>query len=70
MGNFIPHLFHHTELLRAMLIEDALFQWDEIANSRFQHIEKLLAKTMAQPLGYYDQSKKVTVQADASQRGQ
>ena len=30
MGNFVPHLSHHTEPLRAMLKQEAVFAWDEM----------------------------------------
>ena len=69
MGNFVPHLSHHTEPLRAMLKQDAVFAWDEMANASFQKIKDLIAKSATKPLRYYDQRKPVTVQADASQRG-
>ena len=69
MGNFVPHLSHHTEPLRAMLKQDAIFTWDEMANTSFQKIKDLIAKSATKPLRYYDQRKPVTVQADASQRG-
>ena len=69
MGNFVPHLSHQTEPLQAMLKQEAVFHWDEMANASFQKIKDLIAKTAAQPLRYYDQTKPVTVQADASQRG-
>ena len=35
MGNFVPHLSHHTEPLCAMLKQDAVFAWDEMANASF-----------------------------------
>ena len=69
MGNFMPHLSHHTEPLWAMLKQEAVFHWDEMANASFQKIKDLIAKTATQPLRYYDQRKPMTVQADASQRG-
>ena len=69
MGNFMPHLSHHTEPLRAMLKQEAVFAWDEMANASFQKIKDLIAKTATKPLRYYDSTKPVTVQADASQRG-
>ena len=69
MGNFMPHLSHHTEPLRAMLKQDAVFAWDEMANASFQKIKDLIAKSATKPLQYYDRKKPVTVQADASQRG-
>ena len=36
IGNFVPHLSHHTEPLRAMLKQEAVFHWDEMANASFQ----------------------------------
>ena len=69
MGNFMPHLSHHTEPLQAMLKQDAMFHWDEATNASFQKIKDLIAKTASQPLRYYDRTRPVTVQADASQRG-
>ena len=69
MGNFMPHLSHHTEPLRAMLKQEAVFAWDEMANASFQKIKDLIAKSANKPLHYYDRRKPVTVQADASQRG-
>ena len=69
MGNFVPHLSHHTESLRTMLKQEAVFAWDEMANASFQKIKDLIAKSATKPLRYYDRRKPVTVQADASQRG-
>ena len=69
MGNFMSHLSYHTEPLRAMLKQDAVFAWDEVANTSFQKIKDLIAKSATKPLWYYDQRKAVTVQVDASQRG-
>ena len=65
----MPYLSHHTEPLRAMLKQEAVFHWDEMANASFQKIKDLIAKSATQPLRYFDQTKPVTVQADASQRG-
>ena len=69
MGNFMPHLSHHTESLLAMLKQEAVFAWDEVANTSFQKIKDLIAKSTTKPLRYYDQRTPVTVQVDASQRG-
>ena len=54
MGNFMPHLSHHIEPLRAMLKHEAVFAWDEMANASFQKIKDLIAKSAAQALRYYD----------------
>ena len=39
MGNFMPHLSHHTEPLQAMFKQEAVFPWNEMANASFQKIE-------------------------------
>ena len=69
MGNFVPHLSHYMEPLRVMLKKDRVFHWDQMANDSFQKIKDLIAKTASQPLRYYDRTKPVVVQANASQRG-
>ena len=69
LGNFVPHLSHLMEPLRAMLKQDIVFHWDQMENDSFQRIKDLIAKTASQPLRYYDRMKPMIVQADASQRG-
>ena len=69
MGNFIPHLSHHTELLRQLLKKDVMFYWDNELTRSFQEIKTLLKRATSKPLGYYDRRKEVIVQADASLRG-
>ena len=49
MGNFMPHLSHHTEPLWAMLKQEAVFAWDEMANASFQKIKDLIAKSATKP---------------------
>ena len=44
MGNFIPHLSHHTELLRQLLKKDVTFYWDDQLTRSFQEIKHLLKK--------------------------
>ena len=69
MGNFIPHLSHHTEPLRQLLKKDVMFYWDDQLTRSFQEIKHLLKKATSKPLGYYNRRKEVIVQADASLRG-
>ena len=69
MGNFIPHLSHHTEPLRQLLKKDVTFYWDDQLTRSFQEIKHLLKKQTSKPLGYYDRQKEVIVQVDASLRG-
>ena len=49
MGNLVPHLSHHTEPLQAMLKQEAVFAWDEMANASFQEIKDLIAKSATKP---------------------
>ena len=69
MGNFVPHLSHHTEPLRQLLKKDVTFCWDDQINQSFQEIKTLLKRATSKPLGYYDRKKEVIVQANASLRG-
>ena len=69
MGNFKPHLSHHTEPLRQLLKKDVTFYWDDQLTQSFQEIKHLLKRATSKPLGYYDRRKEVIVQADASLRG-
>ena len=69
MGNFIPHLSHHTELLRQLLKKDVTFYWNDQLTRSFWEIKHLLKKAALKPLGYYDRRKEVIIQADASLRG-
>ena len=43
MRNFVPHLSHHTELLRALLKKDFIVQWIKHANWSFEEIQTILA---------------------------
>ena len=49
MGTFIPHLSHHTEPLRSMLKQDAVFAWDEVKTRSFQQIKNLILKANETP---------------------
>ena len=69
VGNFIPHLSHHTELLRQLLKKDNTFYWDNQLTQSFQEIKHLLKRATSKPLGYYNRRKEAIVQADASLKG-
>ena len=69
LQTFIPHLSSNTEPLWALLKKENSFTWDENSNTCFQKIKTLLQKALLRPLRYYDQSKLVTLQCDASLKG-
>ena len=69
LQTFVPHLSSNTEPLWALLKKENCFAWDENTNTCFQKIKSQLQKALLRPLRYYDQSKLVTLQCDASLKG-
>ena len=66
---FVPHLSSNTEPLQALLKKENCFAWDKNTNTCFQKIKSQLQKALLRPLRYYDQTKPVTLQCDASLKG-
>ena len=66
---FVPHLSSNTEPLRALLKKENCFAWDKNTNTCFQKIKSQLQKALLRPLRYYDWTKPVTLQCDASLKG-
>ena len=66
---FVPHLSLNTEPLWAFLKKENCFTWDKNTNTCFQKIKSQLQKALLRPLRYYDQTKPVTLQCDASLKG-
>ena len=69
LQTFVPHLSSNTEPLWALLKKENCFTWDENTNTCFQKIKSQLQKALLRPLRYYDQTKLVTLQCDASLKG-
>ena len=69
LQTFVPHLSSNTEPLWALLKKENCFTWDENTNTCFQKIKSQLQKALLRPLRYYDQTKPVTLQCDASLKG-
>ena len=69
LQTFVPHLSLNTERLRALLKKENCFTWDENMNTCFQKIKSQLQKALLRPLRYYDRTKPVTLQCDASLKG-
>ena len=69
LQTFVSHLSSNMEPLQALLKKENSFAWDENSNTCFQNIKSLLQKALLKPLRYYDQSKPVTLQCDASLKG-
>ena len=66
LQTFVPHLSSNTEPL---LKKENCFAWDENTNMCFQKIKSQLQKALLRPLRYYDWTKPVTLQCDASLKG-
>ena len=69
LQTFIPHLSSNTEPLHALLKKENYFTWDENMNTCFQRIKSQLQKALLRPLRYYDWTKLVTLQCNASLKG-
>ena len=69
LQTFVPHLSLNTEPLQALLKKENCFAWDENTNTCFQKIKSQLQKALLRPLRYYDRTKPVTLQCDASLKG-
>ena len=69
LQTFVPHLSLNTEPLHALLKKENCFAWDENTNTCFQKIKSQLQKALLRPLRYYDRTKPVTLQCDASLKG-
>ena len=69
LQTFVPHLSSNTEPLWALLKKENCFAWDKNTNTCFQKIKSQLQKALFRPLRYYDWSKLVTLQCDASLKG-
>ena len=69
LQTFIPHLSLNTEPLWDLLKKEKCFALDKNTNMCFQKIKSQLQKTLLRPLRYYDWSKPVTLQCDASPKG-
>ena len=67
LAKFVPHLSEMTEPLRRLKDKNVEFQWLDQHSVAMNAIKKFL--TEAPVLCYYDVSKPVTVQCDASQSG-
>ena len=67
LSKFLPHLAEETHSLRNLLKDKAEFVWDSNMENVFQRVKSLI--TAVPVLAYYDVTKDVQIQADASQCG-
>ncbi|KAI8519529.1 hypothetical protein Bbelb_027860 [Branchiostoma belcheri] len=67
MTAFIPNLADHTANMRELLKEDIEYKWSESHSKDFNRVKSLITKETT--LQYYNRSKPVTLQVDASMKG-
>ena len=67
LSKFLPHLSTITEPLRRLEDKDVEWHWDENHQKAFEEVKHLI--TNHPVLCYYDVTKEVTLQCDASQSG-
>ena len=67
MGTFIPNLSNKTAPLRELTAKNAIFQWTPNHQQAFNDVKNAI--TAETTLSYFDPSKPITVQVDASMAG-
>ena len=67
LGQFIKEMSQLTHNMRSLLKKNALFQWTETHEANFQNLKKSISSDTC--LMYFDSSKPITLQIDASQVG-
>lgn len=67
LSKFIDHYADKTAPLRVLLHKDTAWYWDENTDKTFQSLKETLCK--APTLGYFDNSKPITLSVDASSFG-
>ena len=67
LGQYVKNLSDLTANLRSLLKKDALFQWTESHEANFQKLKESISSDTC--LIYFDTSKPVTLQVDASLKG-
>ena len=67
LSQYMPNISSLTSDLRGLLKKDALFQWSEAHDVTFQKIKNQISEDVC--LRYFDTTKEVVLQVDASQVG-
>ncbi|MEW8560660.1 MAG: RNase H-like domain-containing protein, partial [Candidatus Thiodiazotropha sp.] len=69
LSRFAPNLSEITLPMRQLLSKDAEFIWDEAQKTAFQKVKEILTCVPGPVLAFYDPSKELTLQVDASRSG-
>ena len=69
LSKFAPKLAEITSPMRAILNKDVEFAWDQPQIAAFQKVKEILTRSPGPILSYYDPTKDLTLQVDASKYG-
>ncbi|CAC5355707.1 unnamed protein product [Mytilus coruscus] len=69
LSKFAPNLAEITSPMRAILNKDVEFAWDEPQIMAFKKVKEVLTRSPGPILSYYDPTKDLTLQVDASKYG-
>ncbi|VDI07841.1 Hypothetical predicted protein [Mytilus galloprovincialis] len=69
LSKFAPNLAEITSPMRAILNKDVEFAWDQPQIAAFQKVKEILTRSPGPILSYYDPTKDLTLQVDASKYG-
>ena len=67
VAKFVPHFSEITKPLRGLLAKDSEFRWTDTHSKALHDLKQLLVSTPT--LGYYDVTKPIKIQTDASSSG-
>jgi hypothetical protein len=67
LSKFIPRLSEIMQPISLLLHKDVMWQWDSSQESAFEEIKKVI--TQAPVLAYFDATKQLCIQCDASSQG-
>lgn len=69
LAQYSPHLSEKTAILREMVKKDTHWNWGPEHEDTFNEMKNIITEVPGPVLQFYDPSKLVTLQADASQSG-
>ena len=69
LAQYSPHLSGKTAILRELVKKDTHWNWSPEQEDRFNDMKNIITEVPGPVLPFYEPSKPVTLQADASQSG-
>ena len=69
LSKFAPNLSNVTSPMRKLLTQNTQFVWDEPQKKAFEEVKNILTSSPGPVLRYFDPSKPIVLQVDASKHG-